>query len=98
MEIRQDVAGTQDVYVFLERAGNRSLDSFYQIDLNASWQFPISGRFEGSLRLEVINVLNDQTQLTVNATSMLAGDPPIGATSANYQAPRSVQAFASLRF
>jgi hypothetical protein len=93
-----DVLGTSDVFEYLEPAGNRELDAQTQIDLNASWQFPIAGGVQGSFTLEVINVTNEQALVFVSGEAMTSGDEEAGLTTFSFQPPRGVRALATLRF
>jgi len=93
-----DVAETYDVIEYLEPAGSRALEESFQLDLNASWRFPISGRFSGAFTIEVGNATNEQTQLTVSEAAMRTGDSTAGVTSGMIQTPRYFRALASLSF
>jgi hypothetical protein len=88
----------QIIYVFTEEMGARSLDNFFAVDLNASWQFPIAGGLEGSLRLEIANATNEQVQRDVAVPAIITGITELGLTTQEVQNPRSYRAMASIRF
>jgi hypothetical protein len=89
---------THTVVEYLEPAGNRSLGDIYQIDLNASWRFPIARSLSGSLRIEILNATNQQEQVFIAGAGMLAGDPLAGLHSGLFQQPRAYRALVMLSF
>jgi hypothetical protein len=89
---------TETATHFTEQAGSRELGSINQLDLNASWQFPIFKSLEGSLLVEVANVTDEQGQGSIGAAGMLAANPEVGLTTAMVQNPRTYRALATLRF
>ncbi|HVS15391.1 MAG TPA: TonB-dependent receptor [Thermoanaerobaculia bacterium] len=69
----------------VEQVGDRRLDDWYQFNLQGAWGFPMGGNLRGNVRLEVLNVLDDQELLHVTSR----GDPrPV---RRDFQAPRSVR-------
>jgi hypothetical protein len=91
-------AANVSITEYLEEAGNRSLDDTYQIDLNASWQFPIAGGFSASLLLEILNATDQQEQMFVTEAGMRSGNPTTLAATANFQSPRAYRALVTLSF
>jgi hypothetical protein len=91
---------TASITEYLEPAGSRELSGSYQLDLNASWQFPIVGRLSGSLLLEALNVTNEQELLFASDAGTRAeiADPSYLAANWNYQTPRQYRALVSLNF
>jgi hypothetical protein len=92
------VAPGETVYHYTEEAGSRSLESLWQLDFNASWRFPIAGRFDGSVLLEVINLFDEQGQMNIAAAAMLTGNPQAGLNSVIVQNPRSLRALVGISF
>jgi hypothetical protein len=83
---------------FLEKAGSRELDTVTQLDLTASWRFPLFKRIEGSFTLEVINVTDEQVRTNWSTALLRTGDLDAGVTTAQIQTPRSVRALATISF
>jgi len=89
---------TATLYHFTEPMGSRSIEDIQQLDLNASWQFPIVKQLQGSLLIEVANVTDEQGQANVGGAGFLAGNPEAGLTTAMVQNPRRYRVLATVRF
>jgi hypothetical protein len=63
--------------------------------MNVSWRFPIRGRYTAGLRLEAINVTDEQ-EIWGIAGLPTTGQPSL--TSANFQRPRRLRAVVAFRF
>ena len=56
-----------NVFLPLEKNGDRRLDGIYELNLTLAWSFPIhADRVRGNLRIEGTNVTNEQEQINVN--------------------------------
>ena len=89
-------AGGYDITHYLEPAGSRRLASQQQLNLNIDWDFDIGKSLDGQLRLEVINVLNEQEQIGVATNQRYTGEPTL--STAILQRPRSVRLIAGIKF
>jgi hypothetical protein len=78
-----------------EPRGSRRINGRTQLDLNLEWQFPIGGQFNGWVRTEIVNALNDQVQIGTAGMSW-SGVP--NQSTANYQYPRRVRAYVGFSF
>ena len=83
---------------FLEPFGARRIPSTYQVDLNASWKFPIAGRFSGSVLIEALNVTDRQALTSVANAGRISGDPWDSVANYNIQNPREYRALLTLSF
>jgi hypothetical protein len=81
--------------IFEEPRGQFRLPDRKQLDLNVEWAFPISGRFSGYLRTEILNVTNEQELLAI--AGLPQGGDPVPTTD-NYQYPRTVRALVGFSF
>jgi hypothetical protein len=83
------------VTIFTERRGSHRTPTQSQLDLNVGWRFPIASGTTGGLRLEVINLTDEQELWGISGLPN-TGVPNV--TSANYQDPRRVRLLAEFRF
>jgi hypothetical protein len=60
-----ELGTTAVILEFTEPRGARRLDWRQQLDLNLEWRFPLGGNFNGYIRGEILNVLNDQEQIGI---------------------------------
>ena len=80
------------VYIPLERNGTRRLPSFYDFNMTGAWTFPIRGQFNGQLRIEAINVTDQQDQINTG----LYGEPL--RVRREFQRPRQFRASLAFTF
>jgi hypothetical protein len=91
------VASTSTEY--LEQAGSRRLEDYWQLDLNATWRFRITGQLEGYARIDAYNITNEQEVTRLSPTRrFFPDDPLIGVTTGNIQVPRRYRALVGLSF
>lgn len=76
-----------DANRYAEPAGSRKTDDHYQIDLNYTHDFPIGERFNIQARLDVFNVLDNQTGYNIQDNEHTAN---LGTALSNYD-PRRFQ-------
>jgi hypothetical protein len=91
-------ATTVTINEFLEPFGSRRLSGTHQIDLSASWRFPIAGRFSGSVLIEALNVTDKQALTSVPNAGRISGDPWDSVANYNIQNPREYRALLTLSF
>ena len=77
----------------VERPGSRRLDDIYSLNLSGAWGFPLGfGDLNGQLRLEVLNVTDQQEQVFVTSQG------EVRPVRRDFQRPRQARVSLSLRF
>ena len=79
--------------IFVEPRGDRELSGHAWTNLSTAWGFPLGGRMEGSLRLEVTNIEDRQDLVGVSSSS---GAP--NSSKRYWTQPRKFRLLASFRF
>jgi hypothetical protein len=85
----------QGVALFTEPRGSRRNPSVWGLNLNVGWGFPLYERMTGDIRLDILNVTNEQELI---GTIGRANDGVPFPTTLNYQGPRSYRVAATIRF
>ncbi len=57
---------TINTFTFREQRGTNQLEDFWTLNLNATYQFPISGGVQGIIGGEAANVTNEQSLIRIN--------------------------------
>jgi hypothetical protein len=78
---------------FSEPRDAHVLPDTINLNLTASWTFPLWKKLEGSLRAEMANVTDEQDAIAINATTGQV--PPV---RGSYQIPRELRLLAGVRF
>ena len=82
------------VTVYLDARGSRdAFNSVFELDLFATWTFPIGGKVNGEVRLEANNVTNEQDLQRISSRGEVNSSRYIG-----WQYPRRLRASLSVRF
>ena len=69
------------------------LEDTLELSLTGSWNFPITGRVQGRLAIEAVNLNNDQELVAINRVN---GRPIAGVTA--YQMPREIRGQIGIKF
>ena len=78
---------------YLEPRGSHNLPDTFNLNLTGTWSFPLGSLLEGSLRVEVANVTDEQEQVDVNQNT---GEPV--EVRKSWQRPREIRFVAGVRF
>ncbi len=87
-----NTAANSGVTLYVEERGARRLTDIYAINMSMNWGFPISGQVRGGLRVEGLNVTNEQERTFTTSRG------EIGRVRRNFQRPRQFRASLSLKF
>jgi hypothetical protein len=92
--LRHPVSGiSQSTTTYVTDRDANQMEDTYTLNLSGYWQFPISGRFEGRVGVEAVNVTNEQEVISINLTT---GQPDAGKTA--IQSPREYRFQVGLTF
>jgi hypothetical protein len=91
-----NIPGVGTITVYQEPAGSQRNPTQKQLNLNMEWDFPIVGRLEGTLRLEVVNATNQQVLNGTPNSLRLRGTLPN--SNRQYQMPRFFRVLLGLTF
>jgi hypothetical protein len=95
IEVISILGGRDTLAHFVEPRGSQRTPDIKQLSLNLEWQFPIAKRLEAGLKVDVINVTDEQELVGTQGLS-LTGEPTL--VSLNYQKPRYIRLMARLTF
>jgi hypothetical protein len=84
-------ARSASVGLQIEPVGTRRLDDFYQLNLSAAWGFPLGAGLRGNVRLEGLNITDQQDLLHVDNRGEVR---PI---RRDFQRPRQFRALFSIK-
>jgi hypothetical protein len=89
------VDGADTVIHFLEPRGSHRTPTFQELSLNLEWQFPLSQQLDGALRIDAINVTDEQELIGTDGLPE-TGEPT--QLSLNYQRARVLRVMARVTF
>ena len=87
--------GTEEMTVYVEPRGSNRNPYHKELSLSFGWQFPIVSRVDAGVRLEVINVTNEQELVGLTGLPQTGEPTP---TTLNYQTPRYFRVSAKITF
>jgi hypothetical protein len=91
--IHPGLQGSIQTTRFLEDRDAEELPSTMTLNLNGGWTFPLVRSLEGSLRVEVANVTDEQEVIAINAAT-----GTVIQTRSSFQNPRELRLVAGLKF
>ncbi|REJ76486.1 MAG: hypothetical protein DWQ36_18975 [Acidobacteria bacterium] len=87
-----NTAANASVTLYPEGRGARRLDDIYTLNLSAAWNFPIFREVGGQLRIEGLNVTDQQEQVDITSRG------EVRPVRRDFQRPRQVRASFTLSF
>jgi hypothetical protein len=87
--------GTDEMTIYSEPRGSNRNPDHKELSLSVEWQFPIVSQLEAGIRLDVVNVTNEQELVGVTGLAETGEPTP---STLNYQTPRYYRVMAKFTF
>jgi hypothetical protein len=85
--VRPVLDGAASIFTYLEPRGSKRNPRQKELNLNLEWQFPIVKTLEGAVRLEAVNVTNEQVLIGTLGLTTTGNPMPTSATQPTTSGP-----------